>query len=568
MRSERQRGLIRLIGARVVVSTLLLGSGVVFQVSAPGSLPIDPFFFLIGLTYCLSVIYAVTLSHVERHPWLVDGQFACDAFTVTAVLHFTGGVTSYFPLLYALPIVGAGTLQRRGLRVAGLSSLLYAFIVINQYAGGAGYVSGQWVADIRAFLPPVRVALYTVAANATGFFIIAWLSGSLAERVRRADARAERASMALADLQAFNEHIVSSLTSGLATTDADGRLLTFNPAAERITRLSAAEAVGLNASELLQLPEPFVSALQMPFEPGRGRRVDYVFRTGDGTEIDIGLAATELATPEGHRGLLLTFQDVTEMRRLEHDSRRRQRLAAVGEMAAGIAHEIRNPLASMRGAIQVLRQELDLSDQQASLMDIVLRESDRLNGTIRSFLAYARPQQRAVEAVDVGKVLRDAATLIGHSTDVRPDHEIEVVAAGYDLLHETDESQLRQVIWNLATNGLRAMPEGGRLRLSARRDSAAPDAALVLEVCDTGMGMAPDQMDRLFEPFRGSFDRGTGLGLAIVHRIVNDFGGEIRIASTPGQGTTVSVKLPGRHEVPASKAPVFPLAASGTEARR
>jgi two-component system sensor histidine kinase PilS (NtrC family) len=237
------------------------------------------------------------------------------------------------------------------------------------------------------------------------------------------------------------------------------------------------------------------------------------------------------------------------VRRLERDARLRQRLAAVGEMAAGIAHEIRNPLASMSGSIQVLRQELPLSEDQALLMDIVLRESERLNDTIKSFLAYARPQRQASTRFDVGRMLHDTATLLRNSPEVRDDHRIEVEIEPSDVWFEADENQVRQVVWNLATNGLRAMPGGGRLRLVARLDDVA--GQLVLQVDDEGTGIAPEDLDGLFQPFRGGFERGTGLGLAIVHRIASDHDGEVQVESQQGCGTSVRVRLPLPAAVPA-----------------
>ncbi len=239
------------------------------------------------------------------------------------------------------------------------------------------------------------------------------------------------------------------------------------------------------------------------------------------------MSAAHLVTPDGPAGYLLTFQDVTEIRRLEHEARRRQRLAAVGEMAAGIAHEIRNPLASMRGSIQVLRAELSLTDEQASLMDIVLRESDRLNETIRSFLAYARPQAAVPKAVDLMRVLTDAATLLRNSPELKPGHRVVVDGPAEGLVVDADEHQIRQVVWNLATNGLRAMPDGGTLRLVARPASDA-DAHVGLAVVDEGVGIPAEQLDTLFQPFHGSFGQGSGLGLAIVHRIVQDHRGRGR----------------------------------------
>lgn len=545
MGPEYRERLVWLIGARVVVATLLLGSAIVFQVSAPGTLAVDPFFFLISLVYGLSVIYAVTLPYAVRRPGLVAAQFACDVLTVTAFIHFTGGITSYFQLLYVLPIVGASAVQmRRGARrVALFSALLYGGLIVYQYAGGAGYVSGASVADMRPFLPNVRVASYTVAANAIAFVAVALLSGSLAERLQRADARLAVASTALADLQAFNQHVIESLTSGLVTTDRAGRIVTFNRAAEQITGHDAAGIIGRPAAEALQAPESFAALLADDLGGAAARRADYAYRTPDGARREIGLSATHLVTPDGHAGYLLTFQDVTEMRRLERDARRRQRLAAVGEMAAGIAHEIRNPLASMRGSIQVLRSELSLSREQASLMDIVLRESDRLNETIGSFLAYARPQAAVPRPVDLLRLLQEAASLLRNSPECRPEHRIDVDGPPAGLVVDADEHQIRQVVWNLATNGLRAMPAGGTLRLVAR-PALDGDGHVGISVIDEGVGIPPEQLDTLFQPFHGAFGQGSGLGLAIVHRIVQDHRGEVVVESEVDGGTEVTVRLP------------------------
>jgi two-component system sensor histidine kinase PilS (NtrC family) len=243
----------------------------------------------------------------------------------------------------------------------------------------------------------------------------------------------------------------------------------------------------------------------------------------------------------------VTFQDVTDIKKLERDARMQQRLAAVGEMAAGIAHEIRNPLASMSGSIQILRQELPLSAEQEQLMDIVLRESERLNSSIRSFLAYARPQRFEIARFDVRRALNDTALLLRNSAEVRGDHHIEVDLPASELWFEADENQIKQIVWNLATNGLRAMPEGGQLRLIGTFEPASD--SLMITVRDEGIGIAPEELDGLFQPFHGSFAKGSGLGLAIVHRIVTDYNGEIQVSSRRGEGTAVAVRLPARAEV-------------------
>jgi two-component system sensor histidine kinase PilS (NtrC family) len=224
-------------------------------------------------------------------------------------------------------------------------------------------------------------------------------------------------------------------------------------------------------------------------------------------------------------------------------------------MAAGIAHEIRNPLASMSGSIQVLRQELPLSEDQAQLMDIVLRESERLNDTIKSFLAYARPQRSAVTRLDMGKVVQDAALLLRNSEEVRGHHVIDVDAPAEPVWCEADENQVRAIVWNLATNGLRAMSGGGHLRLSVTSEQAPEgDDWVVLAVQDEGCGIPPEHLDGIFQPFWSSFERGTGLGLAIVHRVVTDYNGTINVSSEVGVGTIMSVRLPALAGITAAPA--------------
>jgi two-component system, NtrC family, sensor histidine kinase PilS len=535
--------LLWLIAGRAAVVTLLLGSAILIQAESPGALPIDPFLFLLGVACALTVIYSLGLKYTERHRWLVDVQLALDAILVSAIVALTGGVTSYYSSLYTLPIIAATAIESRrgGLMVGLLSSLLYGGLVFAQYYG-TGFLPPALTFD----LPAHRMALFIVALNTFGFLAVAALSGYLAEGLRRADEKLVDASNQIADLQAFSQHIIDSLTSGLATTDIHGRILTFNRAAETITSVPASEAVGRAAADVLQLPRDFEEL----FGDREGRRglprVESGFIRADSTRIELGFSTARLITPRGEIGFLFTFQDVTESRKHEREARVQQRLAAVGEMAAGIAHEIRNPLASMSGSIQILRQELPLTEEQSQLMDIVLRESDRLNETIRSFLAYARPQRLATTRVDVRQVITDTARLLQNNAELSDTHEIAVDVPPQEVWYDADENQIRQVVWNLATNGVRAMPQGGRLRLSVARREAEPGrpGALAMRVEDQGVGIEPDELDGIFQPFRGAFERGTGLGLAIVHRIVSDYGGEVRVTSQRGVGTQVEVNLP------------------------
>jgi len=542
-----RRKLLWLIGGRAAVITVLLGSAILIQSKAPGTLPIDPFFFLIAVTYGLTAFWALTLRFVDHHPWLIDVQLACDAVIVSAIVHLTGGVASYFTSLYALPIIAASTVQswRGGLMVSVLSSLMYAGLVVAQYQGGSPLPT---VLSEEA-LPPVRIAIFTVGLNVFGYMAMAILSGYLAEGLRRTGEQLEEASSALANLQAFSDYVINSMTSGLATCDVKGRMLTFNAAGTAITGTPAVGAVGGQALDVLQLPAPFRHLFDIAEAKPALPRLEYAFTRADGKQIEMGISCAQLYTPRGASGFLFTFQDVTAIKKQEREARVQQRLAAVGEMAAGIAHEIRNPLASMAGSIQILRDELPLTPDQSQLMDIVLRESDRLNDTIRNFLAYARPQRATVADMDVRRVITDTARLLENSAEVADTHHIEVDVPATPIAYRGDEAQIKQIVWNLATNGLRAMTSGGRLRLSVRiqkTEDAAPDhpGEVVISVQDEGVGIAPEDIDGIFQPFRGAFGRGTGLGLSIVHRIVSDYGGEVRVISNRGQGTTFEVGLP------------------------
>jgi two-component system sensor histidine kinase PilS (NtrC family) len=547
------RRLLAHIALRLAAATVLLGAALVVQLRAPGDFGTNPFFALIAFVYAVSLIFIASLRFVDRFPWLTDIHFAIDVIVVSACVALTGGITSLFTSLYVLPIVAASTIQyRRGaLQVAAFGSLLFSGVVLAQYLQATGNLDALFGITFGGPLPTLSVAQYTVGLNVFGLFAVAFLAGSLAERLRRADVRLEQASEEIADLQFFNQYVIDNLLSGLATADEQHRLLTFNRSAVIITGHAMAGALNQRVSDVLQLPEEFIARLDDDLQRTRSKRAEIQYKRNDGVVIMLGLAVAQLPLPDGRRGYLYTFQDVTDVKRLERDAQLQNRLAAVGEMAAGIAHEIRNPLASMSGSMQILRQELKLSEDQEQLMDIVLRESERLNDTIRSFLAYARPQRVLVQQLNLHRVLLETATLLRNSHEVGESHTIEV-RPGPEVIVQGDENQLRQIVWNLATNGLRAMPQGGTLTLSAFYDGSHPDAA-VLTVTDEGVGIRQDDLEGIFQPFRGSFGKGTGLGLAIVHRIVSDYNASIDVQSEPGQGTTFRVTFPPvRHATRAS----------------
>lgn len=533
--------LSRLVAVRLGAATMLAVFALALALVGSGLWPLSRATVAVAGLFAVALIDAATVRLADRHAVTADVHFALDAALISAYVYATGGVASVFTPLYALPVVAsAGVQYRRGsVRVATIASLCFVAIVWSQYLWPDS-------ASVLQGLPPADVAWVTVGINVFAFFAVAFLAGQLAENLRWADVAMEAASEKIADLEAFNRNVIDHLANGLTTMDASGRVMTYNRAAAAITGWDG-DITGQPATEVLQLPESFATALASDRETGRARRVDYTFRRGDGRPIELGISAAPLPLGSGARGFIFTFQDVTDIKGLERTAQMRQRLAAVGEMAAGIAHEIRNPLASMSGAIQVLRGELPLSTEQAQLMDIVLRESDRLNGTIRSFLTYARPSPVAVARIDVRRAVEDTAKLLRTSPELSEHHHVALTVPETPVWLDADENQLKQIMWNLATNGLKAMPRGGRLELFAGVD----EASVWIGVRDEGTGIPAEQVDSIFDPFRGSFGRGTGLGLAIVHRIVTDYNGRIDVESTVGRGTTIVARFPA----PAAGAP-------------
>jgi two-component system sensor histidine kinase PilS (NtrC family) len=340
----------------------------------------------------------------------------------------------------------------------------------------------------------------------------------------------------------LHERIVESIRSGLVTTDLQGRIYTFNAAAEEITGYRERDVRGQDASVFFGEIQEHITASLHAAETGEASpRFETYCLTAEGLRLRLGFSMSPLFAETGETtGMVITFQDLTQIRTLEETNRRQDRLAAIGRMAASIAHEIRNPLAAMRGSIQMLRSEMKNDGSQTELMEIILRESDRLNTIITDFLSYARPRSLIQSKVDVGDLLHQTFALMRHSPEINENQSIEEQLPEKPLVLDADSGQLKQVFWNLARNALQAMPQGGTLRATVEMNS---NDRVRISFADTGRGMSPEQVEHLFEPF-SSTTGGTGLGLSIVYQIVRDHGGTINVRSMEGQGTTITVELP------------------------
>lgn len=536
--------LVWLMVLRVIVVTALMGSAVVAEVIRRPRGPGDPLYFLIALTYLLTLVYALVWPFtVPYRKQLAYTQILIDLLIITGIVYYTGGTDSDFSSLYFISIIAASIIlfRRGGLVAASVASVLYGSLIQGLFLGTVPpYPSAGGASPV---VMPSQVVAYTIFVNVFGFYTVALLTSYLSENLRLTGRKLEEASDFLADLQVFNQTIIDSITSGLMTTDFEGRINFFNSAAASIFARSSAEAIGSNVTELLAESEDFLERIKDILSDGRRYlRLEGTYLNGHGDEIYLGMSVSYLLY-EGEKksGFLFTFQDLTEIKQLEREVRLKENLATMGEMAAGMAHEIRNPLASISGSVQVLREAETLSDEQKRLMDIIVRESERLSGTLNEFLAYSRPPKFEPGEIDLRKVLEETATLLGHSAEVLPEHEIVLDTPGSPVRVFADPNQMRQITWNLARNALQAMPQGGRLVMSIARNGAGE---VVMKFRDEGVGMTDGEVHKVFEPFSGSFERGSGLGLAIVYRIVKDYNGVIQVDSLASKGTEISVHFP------------------------
>jgi two-component system sensor histidine kinase PilS (NtrC family) len=527
-----------LIAGRMATAVVLSVFGTLWTSAGDASQSINKSLGFTTIVACLTIVYVLIFRFSKNILMQARFQLAIDVLLVTWLVWNSNVVQSPYIALYILIIaISSLFLGPREAVVTSVGCAVAFTTCTLQITGLAGQSDSSRLIGGSLSQTIQWLGLFDVA-----FFVVGLLSARLAERQSRSDVRLMAATQSLANLRALHERIVASIRSGLVTTDLDGRIFTFNAAAEEITGYREETIRGKDASILFgEMKDHITGALQALEAGERSPRFETNCLTAEGMRLRLGYSISPLASEAGETtGIVISFQDLTHVRSLEETSRRQDRLAAIGRMAASIAHEIRNPLAAMRGSIQMLRSEMDSDSAQTELMEIILRESDRLNQIITDFLSYARPRSLAPARVDVGDLLHQTFALMRHSPEIAANQNIVEELPNEPFFAEADEGQLKQVFWNLARNALQAMPDGGTLRATLEMNS---DDRLRIAFTDTGRGMSPEQVDHLFEPF-SSTTGGTGLGLSIVYQIIRDHGGTINVRSRVGQGTTITVELP------------------------
>ena len=535
-----------LMGLRAGLVTLMLGLSLAFQVTKGGR--VETFYTLILVTYVLTIPSAVLLRAITSPKALTIffwAQVGIDFLLETALVARTGGIESPFAVLYVMTVAVASVVPRRrvGLLTACFCIIMFGLLTNIQLYG---LIEG-W-----GWLPPSRLTVpetfQTFGIYALALLVVGILGGTLADQLQQADQSLREKEQGLSRLQVFHENIVRSISSGVFTADAMGCITSFNPAAQEATGYTVTHVAGRPWREVFNWHPNKQSDEQLNGALSATARFEVECKRADGNRLILGMTLSPLHEQGRQTGLVGVFKDLTQIRDLEEEMRRKDWLASLGEMSAGMAHEIRNPLGALAGAMQMLRRDATEDETNRRLMDIAIREATRLDNIITEFLQYARPPALNLAEHDLNKVLAETLDLVQHEARTRSKIKIVTSLAKGVLTALVDQDQFRQVFWNMATNAFEAMPDGGQLTISTncRHIDAGGRKGDVIEIAfqDTGEGIQKQNFDKIFLPFFTTKKEGSGLGLAAVHRIVDMHGGWIKVESQERQGSRFVVCMP------------------------
>jgi two-component system sensor histidine kinase PilS (NtrC family) len=525
-RFNERAWLVWLVKARVIIISFLLGVELLIVKLTPNNVPTRLFVTVVLVWYTVSIFFLVLISLWQEYKLQAITQIFADVAFITAVVYVTGGIDTFFNFLYPLVIIVASILLPRywAYLTAAVSFICFGALVELCYFDRIP----SFQLSLRGDLSSLQIV---ILVNFFAYLAVAHLSSALAAKLRQAGVELQDRSGELLSLQALHENVVHSIRSGLMTTDLEGRITLLNVPGQRLLEQTTSSVYGRHISELFldRLPN-----LESSSTHGEVRGL-----TPAGVEKTFGVTVTALVIPEqGTIGYVYAFEDRTELRRLEREIRMRDRLAAVGRLAAGIAHEIRNPLASIAGSIKMLSHISPFNDEQKTLVEIISRESTRLNAIISDFLVYSREKSYQFTRMDLVPLVEDTLVLLGNRSQ---SSDLKIVRQ-YDapqVFVAVDGDRMKQVLWNLLENAVRAMNQKGTITVSIRQAGEFWQ----IRVADTGPGVPVKMMDKIFEPFQSQFEGGTGLGLAIVYQITQAHGAKIWVQSTAAGGAEFVLEL-------------------------
>jgi two-component system sensor histidine kinase PilS (NtrC family) len=551
---ELYRRLQVLMFLRVVLVSIFLGASLFIQLRETntyfGKLQ-TAHFLIIACIYLLTFVYVLILKYSRKLEWSAYLQLILDTLSISAIVLATGGIDSIFSILYVLNIISAVIMlyRRGGLIIATGCSLIYGALLFCHFYGVISPPGGR-VPGLGAYRGSEVVFLFLV--NATGFYLVSYLSSYLSEQARRTHVELKAKQIDIDKLEALNESIIQGVDSGLIALDRRHRIILFNPAAEDIFGVKRTDVLGNQAETVFPFLLDHLNDGPLPSSHSplkRGRFIDLRYSGDQGNECYLRFCITPFPLPgSDQQGQILAFQDLTELRQIEEEMKRVEGLALIGEMAAAIAHEIRNPLASISGSIQLLKEGFSMQDVNRRLMDIVMREIDRLNHLVNEFLLFARPKKANFDKFELNSLIQSSLDLFQKSPHWNDEIQVRQYFACPVHLH-SDAEQIKQVLWNLFQNAVEAMPHGGSLFVATEffdgptKGNDGPTNVKVT-IRDTGKGFEPKALESLFTPFFTTKPNGSGLGLAIVKRIIEGLKGQVQGANQLDGGAEVSIILP------------------------
>jgi len=553
MDEENLKGKIKgLILSRVAIATFLLGIFIFLQIKAPDFLTqqsISYFYGIIALIYFLSLVFSVLSRIFTNHRVHIYLQTMTDVVMITALIYVTGGIRSTYAVFYPLVIIYSVLYLGRngGLITASASSIFYGLLIDLEYYRVITPISHPYIWEIPDTAGHVFLRIFV---NILSFYLIALLASFVVEKEKKTRALLVEKESAFNQLDLLYRSIIESIDAGILTIDLEGRIKSFNRAAEHITGWSFTSVENRRLQDIFPAwKELSVNSFNDDNGSIKGRFEMPAVVIQD-RRLILGCALSALRDNSSQKiGDILIFQDLTKVKEMEAVSERNRRLAFVGEMAAGLAHEIRNPLASISGSIQMLMKESSMGTTEGRLMQVIMRGKDQLEGFVKDFLLLARhnrgPHHEVLIGGVIGEVLEAARVMPDWNSNIEISDTLEEGCA-----IKGNREEMRQLIWNLILNAAQAMPEGGRLAVGVRKKNLETHEGLEIIVADNGVGITDENKKMIFEPFFTTKERGTGLGLAIVMRIVNSYGGNLLLESTSGIGTKFVIWFPKTGFIP------------------